>query len=115
MPEKTVSVVGTTGYKALKGIWSLLDSGPYEDALELLFATAEVLWHLIDTDVPEWWGVGHGSVCTEVPEIWPISEFADLYEDDNITKEDLLTFGTVMARYLKILTKAGKVPIDWQG
>lgn len=109
LPRKPKTIMGTTGYQRLKGEWSTMDAGPYEDAIMCLDAVMEVLTHLTETLVPDDWGL-HGSSCRDLPEKYPVNVFADLYVGDLITIKDLLTFGEVMSRYMNTLAMAGKLP-----
>lgn len=106
--------VGTPGYKELRFLFNMNWDGAdkWGDVMSFWFATAEVIYHCTDADVPAEWEFRDSPVHddqTWADEAdWPESEIIDLFRTGRVNVDDLLTFGDVLTSYAHILDMAGE-------
>ena len=103
----------TSGYKALRAEFGIMWDGedPWGSALDWWFAIAEFLYHNEPSMVPESWEFQDSPA--HVPPVNLSEESVtdamvwEMYDAEEITIEDALTFGVVLGRYLDMLRAAG--------
>lgn len=106
--------LSTPGYKNLRFEYNMLAEGEdaWGPALSWWFAVAEFLYHHDEGEVPEEWefrdAPGHYSGFNPEDEGYEDEVIWRLYDEEEITLDDALTFGQVLTRYLGTLKRAGK-------
>jgi len=102
----------TSGYQELYETATMYagDGDVWGWGMSWFFATAHVLHHMTDTDIPAEWQYRHGIGCdgTRWRDDAETDEAASLYESGIVTDADLIAFGDVINRYLDWCRMAGR-------
>lgn len=93
--------------RSLKSLWAMMDDDAYGSTMELWFGVADVVYHTGLT-VPLDWQYRHSPVCTGTFDNWPDAEIQTLYDIGDVTGDELIYFGQILARYASILQAMGK-------
>ena|ERR1700760_3529556 len=108
MPD--INDLTTDGYKRLRKLFREGDSyDAWGNAMEFFFAVAHVLWHETAEPIPSAWGYGHSPVCDRITndDEWTAYDIRVMLADEEITEDDLLTFGWVLDKYTNAMRAAG--------
>lgn len=100
----------TPGYKALRAEFNISFDGydPFGSAMGWFFPLADYLFHNSAEEIPPAWGYGHGVLCNGERDDYESEIIGGLADAGQITDDDLLTFGTVLNRYVNLCELAGR-------